>query len=62
MLKRGVPLLYMAQAQGKQAQVVIVTELRAMLRAGGPLRGLPEHAGVFTAPNEAFLKMRPARC
>ena len=48
-----------ARERGKQAQVVIDLEHNAAGPVLDRLRGLPEYAGVFTAPNEAFLKMRP---
>ena len=52
-------LCCMARKRGKQAQVVIDLEHNAAGPVLDRLRGLPEYAGVFTAPNEAFLKMRP---
>ncbi len=52
-------LCCMARKRGKQAQVVIDLEHNAAGPVLDRLRALPEYAGVFTAPNEAFLKMRP---
>ena len=52
-------LCCMARKRGKQAQGVIDLEHNAAGPVLDRLRGLPEYAGVFTAPNEAFLKMRP---
>ena len=48
-----------ARKRGKRAQIVIDLERNAAAPILEKLRPLPEYGGVFVAPGEAFLKMRP---
>ena len=48
-----------ARKRGKKAQIVIDLEHNASHAVLACLQALPEYAGVFVSPSEAFLKMRP---
>ena len=48
-----------ARKRGKKAQIVIDLEHNASHAVLAWLQALPEYAGVFVSPSEAFLKMRP---
>ena len=48
-----------ARKRGKKAQIVIDLEHNASHAVLACLQALPEYAGVFVSPAEAFLKMRP---
>ena len=48
-----------ARKRGKKAQIVIDLEHNASHAVLAWLQALPEYAGVFVSPAEAFLKMRP---
>ena len=48
-----------ARKLGKRAQIVIDLEHNAAGAVLGRLRSVPEYAGVFISPADAFLKMRP---
>ena len=48
-----------ARKRGKKAQIVIDLEKNAAHEVLQRLMTLPEYAGVFAAPGEAFLRMRP---
>ncbi len=52
-------LCCIARKRGKKAQIVIDLERNAAQAVLGKLQALPEYHGVFLAPGEAFLQMRP---